>query len=142
MRTIVVGTDGSEGGSRAVSWAADLAAQTGARVVAVHVFEPLTRLDAPPPIDFAALEAEARNRLEGDWTAPLQSLGVEHEASLREGDPADSLIDAATEDDADLIVVGTRGLNPLKSLLVGSTTVKLTERSRLPVVLVPGPADP
>lgn len=137
VRVIVVGTDGSEGASRALAWAAGLATQTGATVVAVHVFEPLARLDTPPPVDFEALEAEARERLEGDWTAPLRDLGADHETSLREGDPAQVLIDVAEARDADLIVVGGRGLSPLKNLFVGSTTVKLTEQSPVPVTVVP-----
>ena len=61
VNTIVVGVDGSDGSTRAVAWAAGLARQVSARVVAVHTFEPLAHLgDMQPPYDFAAIEDAVR----------------------------------------------------------------------------------
>ena len=140
---LVVGTDGSENAAAAMSWVADFAGRVGARVVAVHTFEPLVHLgDAPPPVDFSALRQKALDRLLHDWCSPLRALPVEFEALVLEGDPAQVLADVADERDADLIVVGKRGLNVVKSLLLGSTSTRLAQISTRPVVIVPTRGDP
>lgn len=136
--TIVVGLDGSEGSRRAVQWVADLAARLGATVCAVHTFEPLSHLsEVEPPYDFDAMEADARRRLESEWAEPLAGSGVSHEVRVVHGAPFQCLIDVADEVDADLIVVGARGLGRLKSLALGSTSGKLLHLSHRPVTIVP-----
>lgn len=136
VRTIVVGADGSEGSTRAVTWAAELAAGLGAKVVAVHSFEPLAHLgDMQPPYDFADIEANVRAKLESTWTAPLHA--VDHEARLMHGTPFECILDAADDVDADLIVVGARGYGMLKSLALGSTSGKLLHLSKRPVTVLP-----
>lgn len=138
VNLVVVGIDGSENGARALRWAAELAAQAGGRLVVVHVFEPLAHLgEVEPPIDFAEMEEAAKRRLGEDWCAPCVSLGVPYTTRVVEGDPADALIAAATEEQADLIVVGSRGLSGVRSLLAGSTSTKLLHRSDRPVVVIP-----
>lgn len=138
IRTIVVGVDGSEAAQRAVAWAAGLAAQTSARVVAVHTFEPLAHLDeVEPPYDFATMERAARSRLEGDWVRPLVEAGVEHEGRIMHGTPAGCVLDAADEADADLIVVGTRGHRGFREMALGSTSNKVVHSSHRPVVVIP-----
>lgn len=51
------------------------------------------------------------------------------EAMLREGSPAEAILKAAKEIDADLIVLGTRGLSDLKGLLLGSVSHKVIQFS-------------
>jgi nucleotide-binding universal stress UspA family protein len=53
--------------------------------------------------------------------------------------PAQALIDVADERDARMIVVGSHGEAPLKSVLVGSTPTKLLHLSQRPVLVVRGP---
>jgi nucleotide-binding universal stress UspA family protein len=55
----------------------------------------------------------------------LAESGVDASVELREGDPADQLIRAAAEQDADLIVVGSRGLSMLPRLVLGSVARKV-----------------
>ena len=136
IRTIVVGVDGSEGSDRAVAWAAGLASQVGARVVAVHTFEPLAHL-TDGPVDFARIEAEVRETLDHEWVAPLVSARVEYEALVRHGVPAEVLVDTAEQTDADLLVIGARGLGTLAGLALGSTSTKVVHVSDRPVVVVP-----
>lgn len=136
IRTIVVGVDGSEGSRRAVAWTAELAAALGAKVVAVHSFEPLAHLgDTQPPYDFALIESNVRSKLESDWTTPL--AGVDHEARLMHGSPFECILDAADEVDAGLIVVGARGYGLLQSLAFGSTSSKVLHLSKRPVTVLP-----
>lgn len=140
VRQIVVGLDGSDCAAEALRWAGELAQQTGARLLAVHVFEPLSMVGkAKPPIDFAKLEAEARTRLADDWVRPASDLGIAVDAELVEGDPAQALVDAADRADADLVVVGARGLSVWKGIVLGSTSMKVPHLTRRPVTIFHGP---
>ena len=136
---IVVGTDGSDQSGRAVRWAGELASQTGASVIAVHVFRPLDHLaELPPPVDFHALRAETQVELENEWCAALRELGVPFEVVILEGDAAQALVDAARDRGADLIVVGARGMGTVRGLIMGSTSTKLTHLSPVPLTIIHG----
>lgn len=138
VNLVVVGVDGSDNGARALRWAAELAAQTGGRLVVVHVFEPLAHLgEVEPPVDFAVMEAAVKRRLGEEWCAPCATLEVPYTTRVVEGDPADALIAVAAEEQADLIVVGSRGLSGVRSLVAGSTSTRLLHRSDRPVVVIP-----
>jgi nucleotide-binding universal stress UspA family protein len=137
VRTIVVGTDGSAGAERAVVWTTELAAQTGARVVLVHAFDPIGMLGStPPPVDLPALAAELRERLASSWATPLAAAGVTFETELAEDRPIRALVRAADVHDADLVVVGARGLSTVKGIVLGSTSDRLAHHTRRPVCIV------
>lgn len=138
LDTIVVATDGSGNGRRAVEHAAAVAGSSGARVVAVHVFEPLALLGrVEPPIDFAAQEEATRRILRDEWCEPLAQAGVTFEARLVENTPAEGILEVAEAVGADLIVVGARGLNRLAEFVLGSTSTRLLHEARAPVTVVP-----
>ncbi|MCC6437180.1 MAG: universal stress protein [Acidimicrobiales bacterium] len=137
VRRIVVGVDESDNARTAVVWAAELAAQLGASVLAVHGFEPLAHLGrVAPPVDFVAVRAACEADLAEGWTAPLRDAGVAHECRVLERDPVGALVEAADEVDADLIVVGARGGSTLRGLVLGSTSLKLPHVTRRPVCIV------
>jgi nucleotide-binding universal stress UspA family protein len=138
VRTIVVGVDGSAVADAALRWAVELATQTGARVLAVHGFEPLAWVGVvEPPVDFVAVGAEVSRRLATEWMARVAGLGVAVEPVVREGGPIEALVTVAAEVDADLIVVGTRGHRGLRRLVLGSTAARLPAEAGRPVVIVP-----
>ena len=140
IRTIVVGVEGSANAEAAVVLAAEVARGRGARVVAVHAFEPLALLGkVEPPVDFAVLEETTRRTLRDEWCAPLHDAGVVYEARVVENDPVHGLVEAADEVEADLIVVGARGMSRLKGLVLGSTSIKLPQVAGRPVTIVPHP---
>ena len=135
---IVIGTDGSADAQDAVSKAADLAARLSAEVVLVHAFDPLDHLeDLDGGRDLSEVEAATTRRLEEEWGAPLAARGVATETRVAHGNPAEVLCDLAEEIDADLIVVGARGLGRLESLLLGSTSSRVVNSSSRPVLVIP-----
>ena len=137
IRRIVVGTDGSDNARRALAWAASLAAACGAEVVAVHC---LGLLFHPTATDLEPAQPhrdEIRALLEGAWTAPLREAGVEHRGELRDGSPVTVLLAVADDVDADLVVVGSRGVGGFAGLLLGSTSTQLAQHSPRPVLIVP-----
>ena len=134
---IVVATDGSANGQTAVEWAAELADQTQGRVTVVHVFEPLAHLTGSGPVDLARLRDEAADELAGAWSRALVDRGIAFDAVVVEGKPADAIADTATRQGADLVVVGARGLSPLRRVVLGSTSQRLPHVCSVPVVVIP-----
>jgi nucleotide-binding universal stress UspA family protein len=138
VRHVLVATDGSSNATEAVRWAADIAVATGAAVTIVHVFEPLSRLHGQKgPVDLADLHAAAEADLRGEWAAPLRDSGVEFDAVVVEGRPSEAVAEVAVECQADLVVVGARGLSALRGLVVGSTSMQLPHLVHVPVTIVP-----
>ena len=137
VRTILVGVDDSEGSREALRWAADLAADLKASLVVIYVFEPLAHLGEEPATgDLRVLRDRAKRVLEDDITRPLRERGLPFTARLVEGMPAQALVDAADEADADLLVVGARRQGRLKDLLLGSTSRELAQLTPRPVAIV------
>ena len=66
----------------------------------------------------------------------LEAEGVEVEMHAREGDPADVIIRVAEETDAELIVVGSRGLTGLQRFLLGSVSSKLSQHAPTSLMVV------
>jgi nucleotide-binding universal stress UspA family protein len=142
VRTILVGVDPSPGSRAALEWAAELAADLGARVVLVHAYEPLAHVgELAPGVDLRALREQARRELEGPLCEPLRARGLEHEARVQEGNPASVLVDAAEAVEADLVVVGARRQSRLKGLLLGSTSSRLAQLTPRPVVIIHAPGE-
>jgi nucleotide-binding universal stress UspA family protein len=138
---IVVGVDGSESSRRALRFALDEARlrDSAVRVVGVwHV--PVAAyggaMVAPDPALVRELEPQMARVLEraleeaGDAAA-----GLEVETVVREGAPVGMLLEQAQ--DADLLVVGSRGLGGFRGLLLGSVSQQCAHHSPCPVVIVP-----
>ena len=66
----------------------------------------------------------------------LASEGVKAETYAQEGDPANVIIEVAREQDADLIIVGARGLTALQRFLLGSVSSKLSHHAPCSVMIV------
>ncbi len=134
MKNIVVGFDGSEAAKRALTRAAELA--NGATVtvvsaVAIHV--PTGRGG------MAAVDPEERTERERELTeaaALLREKGITPREVEGHGDPGDVIIEEARELGADLIVVGTRGLNAAERLVLGSVSTKVVHHAPCDVLVV------
>lgn len=141
---IVVGVDGSDGGSAALAFAAEEAALRKTRLRVVSAWEvPVAAYGAgtAPTLDPAMLDA-FRDRAEhiaeeAMSTAKKLQPSLEVEAVTATGQPADALL--AQGADADLIVVGRRGLGGFRSLLLGSVSQQVVHHARCPVVVVQHP---
>jgi nucleotide-binding universal stress UspA family protein len=136
--TIVVGTDGSEGAARAVSEAARLARMTGARLVIVSAVSDLhpyrEHVESSGREDLIQLGAVADQLLMR--AAAEAGDDVEIETVSRQGDPAQVLADVATEEDAQVIIVGDRGLSGVKRFLLGSVSQKVSHHAPCSVLIV------
>lgn len=142
MRKIMVATDGSVGGDRAVDLAAKIAKAFGGELSIVNVGgnlsgDEMRRLERAEGNIGDALDMLARQILTAA-RARAAALGVE-DPKLRAiwGDPAESIIAAVEREAVDAIVVGRRGRGQLAGLLLGSVSQKIASLAPCNVVIVP-----
>ena len=140
---IVVGTDGSETAKQAVREATQLAKQTGASLDIVSAFDPVPpsrlreeRLEAPSDIEHAVNPQEDVNAILAEAQSEVGGSGVEVRTFPRQGEPADAILDVAEEQDADLIVVGNKGMTGAKRFLLGSVPNKVSHHAPCSVLIV------
>lgn len=129
-RSVLVPLDGSELAEQALVLAAEVASACGARVVLVSVVA--TAIDEEQA---AAVEAGVTGYLE-DVAGALRAKGLAVTARHHAGDPAEQILAAAEDEQADLIVMGTHGRSGVQLLWLGSVATKVVQSSRHPVLLV------
>ncbi len=137
---IVVGVDGSEISLHALRWALEEGRARGAGIEVVHAWQvpyvgyfPHTENRFDPVIHERASDAVLDRALAAVRADELHDVPVRR-TSLRSGAAA-GIIDLT--DDADLVVLGSRGLGAVKGALLGSVTMQVTQHAHCPVVVVP-----
>ena len=138
--TIVVGVDGSPSAARALEWATDQAVREHRQLTLVHGVGPqgVVWIEQSGPDHRVALDAmrdDARTVLDAALAAVLhRAPGLEVHQVLRVADGRQALLEESK--DAAMVVVGSRGRGPVKSLLLGSVGVAVTRHAACPVVVV------
>ena len=138
---VVVGTDGSETSYKAVDKAAEIARDSGAQLVLVTAYRPLSqreREEAAQALGAESYKVIGSHPAEDVLREALTRIpgGVDVETVAVEGDPVDVLVKTAAERKADLLVVGNRGLNSLAGRLLGSVPSVVTHRAQCDVLIV------
>ena len=86
--------------------------------------------------EFKKIATEAKNDMK-NLVKELEADDIKCEYILRDGTPADIIVKLSNEMDIDLIVMGTNGRDSLSDYIVGSTTQKVVEKSKCPVLVMP-----
>jgi nucleotide-binding universal stress UspA family protein len=136
VRRIVVGLDGSVESLAAARASAVLACAFSAEVIGVHATG-LLEVWPTTPEDGRNTHAHVREQLHGRWSEPLREGCHRLHLDMRDGSPADVLLAVAAETEADLLVVGDRGIGDTPLGELGSTSGKIVRRSTRPVLVVP-----
>jgi nucleotide-binding universal stress UspA family protein len=141
--SIVVGTDGSDTAKEAVRQAGELARALGASIHLVSAYEPVPegrlreeRQDVPEDLQWMINPREDVVTTLEEESKSLEEAGVKVEAMAREGDPADAILDVAEEENADLIVVGNKGMTGAKRFLLGSVPNKVSHHAPCSVMII------
>ena len=136
---IGVGFDQSPESRQAVGWAAALASRIGAslRLLAVHVPLAFGNVSAGGVYGTQTVnQALAKERqVEGEQLAEALSADVPAESHLFRGDPAKLLAEHSQQ--LGLLVLGSRGYGPIKSVLLGSVSSYVLRNAHCPVLVVP-----
>jgi nucleotide-binding universal stress UspA family protein len=139
-RSIVCGVDGTQTSRWAARVAGEFARELDRTLVLVHVAE-----DRPtfPYGDIRLRELSRREAIEASRPMLERTAAavadVSTEIRVIFGDPADALIAAARDADAELLIVGSRGRGPIASMVLGSVSAHLAAVAPCPVVVVPSP---
>ncbi|MGH7912020.1 MAG: universal stress protein [Candidatus Dormibacteraceae bacterium] len=136
---ILVATDGSNHASTAVAQAIDIARTQGARLTVVSVWRQYASWEGLAP--GAPIDNYFLDRLKKDAETALAEAkaqvpdGVAVESRLLEGSPADAILEEVNRGSYDLLVMGSRGLGSVGSLLMGSVSLRVLHHSRVPVLV-------
>ncbi|MGH2871775.1 MAG: universal stress protein [Solirubrobacteraceae bacterium] len=136
MERIVVGFDGSDHARKALARAAEIAAGATLSVVCAADVSRLRRdpAGAASPVDPA--DAEARAQALAEARTFVESRGLNGVFIEGHGNPADVIVLEAEETGADLIVVGTRGLGPVRRIALGSVSTNVVHHAPCDVLVV------
>ena len=140
---IVVGTDGSQTATDAVATAIELAKISKAKLEIVSAFEPVPQQRLKEEgegisgdVAYSVNPREDVNLILGKAAAEAKKAKVDVVTHAREGDPADAILDVAEENNADLVLVGNKGMTGARRFLLGSVPNKISHHSPCDVWIV------
>ena len=151
IRKILCPVDFSSGSDAMVNDTVELAAQLGAEVHLLHVYE-MPLYQTPVGVDPSAglpgglmdvvqgVKKAVSERLE-KLRASVDGRGVTLHTRMTEGRPAKSIVSIAGDESFDLVCMGTRGWTGLRHLLLGSVAEHVVRASPCPVLTFPTPDD-
>jgi nucleotide-binding universal stress UspA family protein len=138
-RSIVVGTDGSQPAERALEEALAIAARDDADLHIVTAFpdpalirERITSGATAATVNLSQVADSVLSRA----TERANAKGVRAQTHASESEPAEAILQLASEVNADLIVVGSRGLSGIQRFLLGSVSAKVSEHASCSVMIV------
>jgi nucleotide-binding universal stress UspA family protein len=138
LRTILVTTDFSKAAEKGIEYAVPFARHFGAKLILLHVVEPIT------PADFATFPLvmenekflrECKHQLEKLAKRLLDPAEIDR-TLVRYGAPFYEITEAARTLKADLVIIATRGSTGLKRVLLGSTAEKVVRHAPCPVLVI------
>ena len=145
FKKLLVALDYSEASQCALKFAADLAKETGAEIICLHVID--ARFTTPPPAYLSHSVGEVNDQLRESALSRLKEIGEDSAPGLEityiveVGVPGEGILAAAEQHQVDLLVLGTHGRTGLRRALLGSQAEAVVRRSHIPVMVVPCPAD-
>jgi nucleotide-binding universal stress UspA family protein len=138
---ILLATDGSQDAALALRAALDLSSSTGSELHVVHAWQAFTEYSHPSMAltsDSALYEREAQEVLVEQLDKIEDAGAIPAGAHLKRGRAAETIIDVGQDLGAGLIVMGSRGLGPIRRLVMGSVTEGVVDLATCPVLVVRG----
>ena len=142
FKSILCPVDFSEHSERALGYAIDMAALTGAHLTIMTAVDPFLDAASAAAGHGEALMRQTQNemqqlltRISGAGSSLRQSPAI----AVVTGSPGEEILRQVDECGADLVVMGTQGLEGAKRMMFGSTTEHVLRESRVPVMAVPAP---
>lgn len=140
IETVAVGTDGSGTATKAVEFALELAEKFGSRVVFISSYRPVSesrlkheQKDAPEDVQWAINPAEDVEEALRTVEEMANERGLKWTSEAREGDPSDVLVDLAEDHEADVLVIGNKGMH---RRVIGSVPNSVSHKAKCSVIIV------
>lgn len=134
---ILLAADGSEHSIRTAERAAELALLQGnGEITIVYVIDgEQSKSDVLSEGDHGIIEQRRQQRLK-----PIEEIltdkNVLYQVDIRHGDPGPTIVKYANEQSFDIVIIGSRGLNTLQEMVLGSVSHKVAKRAKCPVMIV------
>jgi len=133
---ILVAIDGSESAKKAFTKSIYLALKCNSKLDLVHVVSCELGGDSATTFELIEqLQTKAKLILE-EYRKEAIKNNIPIEVMIKQGDPAQIIIEIANTENYDLIITGSRGMSAFKELLVGSVTLKVIHHVNCPVMVV------
>jgi nucleotide-binding universal stress UspA family protein len=140
VQTIAVGTDGSDTAAKAVDFAMDMAERYGAKLVIASAYKPVSedrlrkeQVDAPQEIQWSINPNEDVDTALRAVEEAAKERGIKYASEARNGDPADILCAIAGDHEADILVVGNKGM---ERRILGSVPNSVSHKAPCSVLIV------
>lgn len=133
---ILLTTDGSDNALRAAKHAVALAKLGDGKIEVVYVADfKKAKYEVLHAESNEALEYERRQKVR-----PVEELliaeAITYEVKILHGEPGPTIVEYVNEQGADLVIIGSRGLNSLQEMVLGSVSHKVVKRVKAPVLVV------
>ncbi len=137
FKNILVAVDGSEHGLKAARAAGNLARDLRADLRVVVAYDPVPSYMGQPNLQEAiTARLAASDKILSEALAEIGEIPGAMKSEELEGPAAEAVLSVADTREVDLIIMGTRGLGRLASVLVGSQSQKVIAHAKCPVLLV------
>jgi nucleotide-binding universal stress UspA family protein len=141
FKQIVAGTDGSDTATVAIRRAIALAASDGAALTVISAYgrsaPPVTRKDeVPRDVQHEVGAREDVNMILATAASEARRAGIEVKTEAVRGNAAEAILSLAGQADADLIVVGNKGMSGAKRYILGSVPNSVSHHARCSVMIV------
>lgn len=140
FRSVLCPIDFSEQSRLALRYAEAIAVRGGGTLTVIYVSDPLLVSAAAVALHDQHLGRRSANELQAfveATIAPASKRRLRMKPRVATGDPSDEILKTAARAQSDLVILGTHGLTGAERLLMGSTTLSLLQRTKVPVLAVP-----
>ena len=137
IKLIILALDGSGHSLKALDYARELTEKHGSKLILLHAYRATSDLIGTEGFNqLVAKRKKAGEEIIQDARSRLEQASFELEEELLEGPAADAIVSVAETRNADLVVMGTRGMGSFKGLLFGSISTKVTHHAPCSVLVV------
>lgn len=138
---ILAAYDGSKAANKALDKAIELCKSTpGAKLEVLHVYDfprfYIAEGFAPVPVSMNKDIYELAERTAEEAKSRIEAAGLEPKVEMDQGAPAETILEHAQKNGADLIVIGSRGLGGIREFVLGSVSHNVVQHARIPVLVV------
>jgi nucleotide-binding universal stress UspA family protein len=133
---ILLASDGSEHSIRSAHHAIELAKKFYGTIDVVYVVDGETsKSDILHNANKFEVQQKRKEKIKGVVELLVEAI-IEYKVHILHGEPGPTIVEFANEQDFDCVVIGSRGLNKVQTMILGSVSHKVAKRVDCPVVIV------
>lgn len=138
MKRILVALDGSKNSFRGLAKAIEIAKQDQSKIIGLNVVElPQSYFVTRPKTQMKEVMSKASKKILEDAKRKCTKAGVDFDSKIIPGgDTGYDIVKYSKKHKIHTIVIGARGLNPLKEMILGSVSNYVLHKSKIPVLIV------